>query len=93
MGFARRVEKLEELAQKWVDKPGKLYPLKCDITKEGEIVEAYKWVYKNLGCVHVLVNNAGVLKDGFVHCEYFYLLFHLFCYLVFLLYISFNHIL
>jgi NADP+-dependent farnesol dehydrogenase len=40
--------------------PGKLHPLKCDVSKESEIKEAFKWVKSNLGGVDVLVNNAGV---------------------------------
>lgn len=68
-GLARRVGKVEELAQKLKGKPGKLYAVQCDITKEADILKAFKWVKENLGPVYVLVNNAGVgvpssLSDG-----------------------------
>ena len=39
---------------------GKLHPLKCDVTKEDEIVAVFDWIKKNLGGVDVCVNNAGL---------------------------------
>jgi hypothetical protein len=40
--------------------PGKLYPLKCDVRKESDIKEAFKWVKSKLGGADIHVNNAGV---------------------------------
>lgn len=62
-GFARRKEKLEALS-KTLDAPSKFHPVKVDVTKEQEIVDGFQWVKKNLGPVHVLVNNAGVGATG-----------------------------
>jgi hypothetical protein len=50
---------LQELEGSLQSAPGKLYALKCDVTKEQEIKEAFKWVKDNLGGVDILVNNAG----------------------------------
>jgi NAD(P)-dependent dehydrogenase (short-subunit alcohol dehydrogenase family) len=40
--------------------PGKLYPLKCDVTKETSVKEAFSWVKSKLGGADIHVNNAGV---------------------------------
>jgi NAD(P)-dependent dehydrogenase (short-subunit alcohol dehydrogenase family) len=50
---------LQELEGSLKSAPGKLYALKCDITKEEDIKEAFKWVKNNLGGVDILVNNAA----------------------------------
>lgn len=40
---------------------GKLYPIKGDLRKEEDILSAFDWIDRNLGAVHVMVNNAGVV--------------------------------
>jgi NADP+-dependent farnesol dehydrogenase len=60
VGLARRVERVEELAKKLQGKKGKLHGVKADISKEEDIINAFKWTSDNLGPVHILVNNAGV---------------------------------
>ncbi|XP_025837717.1 farnesol dehydrogenase-like [Agrilus planipennis] len=65
-GFDRRIERIEELAKK-LEAPkakGKLHAVKVDMTKENEIIDGFNWVKKNLGSIHVLVNNAGVGRYG-----------------------------
>ncbi|XP_060524571.1 farnesol dehydrogenase-like [Cylas formicarius] len=62
-GLARRKERTEELSKKLSGEKGKLYALKCDVTKEEDILEAFKWVRENLGPVSILVNNAGLAQD------------------------------
>ncbi|XP_069683510.1 farnesol dehydrogenase-like [Periplaneta americana] len=69
VGLARRVERVQELEESLKSALGKLYPRKCDVTKEEEVKEAFKWVKDNLGGTDILVNNAGVasvntLADG-----------------------------
>jgi NADP+-dependent farnesol dehydrogenase len=51
---------LQELVKSLKSAPGKLYPLKCDVSKESDVKEAFKWVKSNLGGISILVNNAGV---------------------------------
>lgn len=62
VGLARRKEKVEELAK---DAPststGKLHALKCDVSIEADVKNAFEWIDKNLGGCDVLINNAGVL--------------------------------
>ncbi|XP_063235311.1 farnesol dehydrogenase-like [Bacillus rossius redtenbacheri] len=62
VGLARRADRIEELASSLKDSLGKLYAVKTDLSKEEDILSAFKWVKENLGGVDVLVNNAGVLN-------------------------------
>ena len=64
MGLARRSELVEEHAKKLSDKKGKLHAFKCDIRKEEDILKAFDWTTKNLGPVHILINNAGIGSGG-----------------------------
>lgn len=60
--MARRIEKVEELAKKLQNKLGKLFPIEADMTKEEDILRAFKWTKDNVGNIHILINNAGVAK-------------------------------
>ncbi|KAJ8964931.1 hypothetical protein NQ317_015397 [Molorchus minor] len=64
VGLARREDVLIDLAHKLTGKKGKLYPIKTDVSKEGDIMNAFKWTKENVGPVHILVNTAGMLKVG-----------------------------
>ncbi|XP_069685880.1 farnesol dehydrogenase-like [Periplaneta americana] len=59
VGIARRVEKVQDLASSLKSEPGKLYPLKCDISEDQELKDAFSWVKDNLKGVDVMVNNAA----------------------------------
>ncbi|KAJ3660781.1 hypothetical protein Zmor_005212 [Zophobas morio] len=63
VGLARRSEQVEENAKKLAGKSGKLHAFKADISKEEDILKAFKWVTENLGPLHILVNNAGVVQQ------------------------------
>lgn len=39
---------------------GQLIPIKCDLTKEEEILAMFKQIQKDLGGVDVCINNAGL---------------------------------
>ncbi|XP_014255978.1 farnesol dehydrogenase-like [Cimex lectularius] len=62
VGLARRVEIIEKLAEELKGSKGELKPMKCDIRNEDEIKGVFDWIEKDLGTVHVLVNNAAVLS-------------------------------
>ncbi|XP_068086685.1 farnesol dehydrogenase-like isoform X1 [Anabrus simplex] len=73
VALARREEKIAEAVSKAREEAktrnryqpskvpaGKLYPRKCDVQKEEDILATFKWVAETLGRVDILVNNAGV---------------------------------
>lgn len=63
VGLARRQERVEALKESIPSTAtGKLYAIKCDLTKEDEIKSAFVWINGNLGGVDILVNNAGIIK-------------------------------
>lgn len=42
---------------------GKLYTIKTDIEREEEIINAFKWIKENVGALHILINNAGIIQQ------------------------------
>ncbi|XP_020295765.1 farnesol dehydrogenase-like isoform X2 [Pseudomyrmex gracilis] len=65
IAVARRMEKLQELAADVQRKcNAKLHPIRCDVQKEEDILEVFKWAEKHLNGVDVLINNAGVLSTA-----------------------------
>jgi len=63
IGCARNVGKIEELAKTVAaegNKNGKIYALKCDLTKEEEILQMFKVIEEKFKHVDLLVNNAGL---------------------------------
>lgn len=64
IGFARRKNKMQSEMQDVHGKgKGKFYACECDISNPESIEQAFEWVKKNFGVVHILVNNAGVLSN------------------------------
>jgi len=63
VGLASDINKLKILADELKGKPGKLYPLQCDLSLPSEIEGALEWIEKNLGGVDILINNASINLD------------------------------
>ncbi|XP_001606577.2 farnesol dehydrogenase [Nasonia vitripennis] len=61
VGLARRRDKMEN-EMKNVTGPGKFHPYACDVSKKNDVAKAFEHIKNTLGTVHVLVNNAGILK-------------------------------
>lgn len=60
-GLGRRKERIEQIRKNLpADAKGKLYAVKCDLTRDDDIVKAFAWISFELGSIDVLVNNAGI---------------------------------
>lgn len=55
---------MEELSGKLAQAKakGKLHAIKCDVSVEQDILDAFKYVTERLGPISILVNNAGISK-------------------------------
>ena len=62
VALARRKDRLVELAKTVSEATGKIYPYQADVTKEDDIINAFKWTIENVGPIHYLINNAGVSR-------------------------------
>ena len=60
------VQGLEGLRAEVADAPGLLYAAKLDVRQESSVVEFVQAASQELGGVNVLVNNAGILRDGLI---------------------------
>ncbi|KAF5272675.1 hypothetical protein FQA39_LY07702 [Lamprigera yunnana] len=62
-GIARREYRVKELAEKLKGQSGQLHAFQTDIRKEDQVIRTFELIKRNLGPVHILVNNAGVIRD------------------------------
>lgn len=61
--IARREYKLKEVHDSLPENlRSNFHPIKCDVSKEDEVVKVFDDINKEHGGVHVLVNNAGVYR-------------------------------
>jgi len=63
VAFARRKERLEELAEELKGYSGKVVPFAGDVSKQKDIESAIDTAVKEFGKFDILVNNAGVMDD------------------------------
>ena len=60
VALARRPQKIEENIKDFPASYGKIHAKFCDVSNLDSIKETFEWISKELGVVHVLVNNAGI---------------------------------
>lgn len=64
VALARREDRLKALRNSLpTNLQGNVYLMKCDVTNEEEVFKVFSWIETSLGGTHVLVNNAGILKQ------------------------------
>lgn len=63
VGLTTRQGTLDHLAEKLEGKKGKLHTRKTDNTNRREVVEAFSWITKDFGPIHVLINSGGINKS------------------------------
>ena len=65
VGCARNKDKLTKLSNDLNKSgPGKFFPVKCDVTKENEVLDMFKYIEKQFGTIHACINNAGLAHDA-----------------------------
>lgn len=64
IGLARRPERIEALIEKLGNTKGKAFAYKCDVSDPNSVKEAFKWIESKFGVVNILVNNAGIGRNG-----------------------------
>ena len=63
---ARRVDKLEEVANKIKANGGEVLAVRCDVSNEEDVKNMVKAAVDTFGTVDVLVNNAGILESQLI---------------------------
>jgi NAD(P)-dependent dehydrogenase (short-subunit alcohol dehydrogenase family) len=41
---------------------GRFFTVACDLTNETEILNSFKWIDENIGGIHFMINNAGIVR-------------------------------
>lgn len=62
--LARRIERLNEIAEEFRAQGIKCLPIQCDVTNTDDVNKAAEAVIKEYGKVDILVNNAGSSKNA-----------------------------
>uniref|UniRef100_A0A0P4WJ72 Dehydrogenase/reductase SDR family member 11 n=1 Tax=Scylla olivacea TaxID=85551 RepID=A0A0P4WJ72_SCYOL len=60
VGAARSVDRVQAIAEELKGQPGSLIPMKCDLTKDDQVLDMFARIKQDLGGVDVCINNAGM---------------------------------
>ncbi|CAH0696862.1 unnamed protein product [Spodoptera exigua] len=63
VGLARRTQPIEALKSQ-VTGSGSITAHACDVSSSESVAATFKWINETFGCVHILVNNAGIFVTG-----------------------------
>jgi NAD(P)-dependent dehydrogenase (short-subunit alcohol dehydrogenase family) len=62
--MARRMDRLEKIAEEFRAQGVRCLPLKCDVTNTEEVNQAAEAAFKEYGRIDILVNNAGASRNA-----------------------------
>ena len=57
-------EAMQAVADEAQSLPGKVSALKCNVAEESDVINLVNGAYEAMGGLNVLVNNAGIFRDG-----------------------------
>ncbi|XP_044751244.1 farnesol dehydrogenase-like [Coccinella septempunctata] len=63
VGLSRRMERMENLAERLQIHSGTLYGIQVDMTKTDDIIRAFERIEREYGPIHILVNSAGIFAN------------------------------
>jgi NADP-dependent 3-hydroxy acid dehydrogenase YdfG len=66
IGCARNVDKINELSSKLPKGSANVRAIRCDLTKEEDIIHMFQDIEKNNKVIDILINNAGMAKEDTV---------------------------
>ncbi len=61
---ARNMQQLDELAEQLRSQGSEVFPVQLDLSSAESIKDAFAKTAKDFGAIGILVNNAGITKDG-----------------------------
>lgn len=64
INFVSRPDAAEETKQAIVSKGGKAEIIQCDVGNADQVKDAFKQIIDDAGSVDILINNAGITRDG-----------------------------
>nr|UPI11559.1 farnesol dehydrogenase-like protein [Mythimna separata] len=62
VGLARRTAPIEALKSQV--KGGTITARQCDVSRVEDVAATFSWIQDSFGCVHIMINNAGVFLQG-----------------------------
>lgn len=60
VGISRTTDKIQALAAELSNQPGSITAIKCDITKDDQVLKLFSKIKEQFGGVDVCINNAGM---------------------------------
>ena len=73
INYSSSDEKAEEVVNSIKNSGGKAHKLKFDVSKEDSVSTAFEEIIKINGTIDILINNAGITRDGLLTVSYTHL--------------------